>query len=55
MLLNEWKRDDTTPGEPDWDVETMYGMNDWPSNRADEAFPNEESESEPDTIRTRSD
>lgn len=27
-VLNEWNRDETVPGVPDCDVETMYGMND---------------------------
>ena len=54
-VLKEWNREDTEPGEPDCEVDTMYGINDWPSKRAEDAFPNEESESVPDTMRTRSD
>ena len=44
----------TVPGEPDWEVDTTKGVNDAPSNRADEALPKDESDSVPDIIKTRS-
>ena len=44
----------TVPGEPDWEVDTTKGMNDAPSNRADEALPKDESDSVLDIIKTRS-
>ena len=53
-VLNEWNSDETAPGLPDCEVETMYGLKDCPSNSADDAFPNEESESVPEIISTRS-
>ena len=52
--MKEWNKEETEPGLPDWEVDTMYGESDCPSKRADDAFPNEVSESTPETIKTRS-
>lgn len=50
----EWNNAATVPGEPDSDVDTMYGRKFWPSKSTDDAFPNDESEIEPETMSTRS-
>lgn len=54
-LVKEWNREETKPGEPDDEDDIMYGMKVDPSNRADDATPNDESANAPDTKSMRSD
>jgi hypothetical protein len=50
----ERNKDATAPEVPEFDVATMYGMNDSPSNNADEAFPKDESDKSPEIMSIRS-
>ena len=52
LELNNAER---TPGDPEADVDVMYGIKLWPSNNAAEALPKDESSRRPEIMSIRSD